>query len=861
MSGLVHSPAHASDLIDGLYGCTTGLRTTSIDLNQKYYQINDDVAFAGGSCIGAVVIPVGVTSISENAFAYSALSSITIPASVTSIGQSAFFSSALTSITIPASVTSIGESVFAKTSALQSIIIPASVISIGYQAFAQSALTSITIPASVTSIGDFAFDYAAALSTVTFALRDQDLSFGSNAFRQTAVTSITIPASVTSIGANAFYGAAALSTVTFAPRSQDLSFGAYAFAGSALTSITIPASVTSINANAFSGATALTSVTFAPVSQLNSIGDGAFEGTALTSITIPASVTSISSAAFFDALALSDITVDGANPNYSSADGVLFNKNSDTLILYLNGRSGTSYTVPSTVTNIGDAAFMVTALASITIPASVTSIGLYSFSFAAALSTVTFAPGSQLTSIGDGAFQLTALSSITIPASVTHIGNGAFAGSTQLSTVTFAPGSQLTSIKNGAFYGTALSSITIPASVMFMGDGAFADASSLTSVYFLGPAPFIGDEAFSGVANDAKAFVRSADNSGYELNPENEKWNNLIVVTGVYVVTYNTFGGSLVTAEGYGANIVTPISPTRNGYTFAGWSLTDGGSVITFPHTPASAGDITLYARWTANSNTVTFNSNYTGGASDTTQSITSDVATNLTLHSFSRTGYTFAGWTTNADSSGTSYTDTQSVTLTAGLTLYVRWTANSNTVTFKSNYTGGASDTTQSITTDVATNLTLPSFSRTGYTFAGWTTNADSSGTSYTDTQNVNLTAGLTLYAKWTVAPTTPTTPTTVAPLAAAVAPPAAAVVVASKNSYTAITLAKRVGVKVISPKAKVTMTVASSSKKNCAIVAAKLKTLKAGKCVVTFTVQEPKPAKGKQPKATKSVKTLDVK
>ena len=65
----------------------------------------------------------------------------------------------------------------------------------------------------------------------------------------------------------------------------------------------------------------------------------------------------------------------------------------------------------------------------------------------------------------------------------------------------------------------------------------------------------------------------------------------------------------------------------------------------------------------------------------------------------------------------------------------------------------------------------------------------------------------------------------------------------------------------KIVSPKAKVTMTVRSSSKKNCAIVAAKLKTLKAGKCVVTFTVQEPKPAKGKQPKATKSVKTLDVK
>lgn len=85
--------------------------------------------------------------------------------------------------------------------------------------------------------------------------------------------------------------------------------------------------------------------------------------------------------------------------------------------------------------------------------------------------------------------------------------------------------------------------------------------------------------------------------------------------------------------------------------------------------------------------------------------------------------------------------------------------------------------------------------------------------------------------------------------------------VTVTAKNLYTARTLAKRLGISVVSSNAKVTMTVASSSKKNCAVVAANLKALKAGNCVVTFTVQEPKPANGKQPKATKSIKTLVVK
>jgi len=83
----------------------------------------------------------------------------------------------------------------------------------------------------------------------------------------------------------------------------------------------------------------------------------------------------------------------------------------------------------------------------------------------------------------------------------------------------------------------------------------------------------------------------------------------------------------------------------------------------------------------------------------------------------------------------------------------------------------------------------------------------------------------------------------------------------VGRQRRNSAQTLAKRVGVEIISSKADVTMTVARSSKKNCAIAAAKLKALKAGTCVVTFTVQEPKPAKGKQPNASKSTKTLIVK
>ena len=79
-------------------------------------------------------------------------------------------------------------------------------------------------------------------------------------------------------------------------------------------------------------------------------------------------------------------------------------------------------------------------------------------------------------------------------------------------------------------------------------------------------------------------------------------------------------------------------------------------------------------------------------------------------------------------------------------------------------------------------------------------------------------------------------------------------------KKKYSAKALAKKVGVTIVSSKAKVTFKVAKSSSKICTKSGSKLKTLKAGNCVVTFTVQEPKPKKGKKPKATKTVKTLVV-
>jgi hypothetical protein len=157
----------------------------------------------------------------------------------------------------------------------------------------------------------------------------------------------------------------------------------------------------------------------------------------LTSIVIPNSVTSIGYRVFIECTNLTSITVDNANANYSSLDGVLFNKNKTTLILFPGGKGGSYTTIPNSVTSIGGYAFIgCTNLTSVVIPNSVTSIGDNAFRECTNLTSI--AIPNSVTIIGYNAFYLCAnLPSIAIPTSVTTIGNDAFLSSGLL-TVTIA---------------------------------------------------------------------------------------------------------------------------------------------------------------------------------------------------------------------------------------------------------------------------------------------------------------------------------------------------------------------------------------------------------------------------------------
>ncbi len=547
-------------------------------------------AFNGCTNLTSVTVSKGLRSMGIYTFSgCTSLTNIIIPNNVVDMGSYTFYNCvSLADVAIPMNITSFGWSVFGNCSALTNLTIPNGVTNIGPNAFSGcTGLANITIPSGIANIGNNIFSGCAGLTNVTISYGVTNL--GDSSFSDcSGLTSVTIPRSVTSLGPNAFSGCTNLESVYFAGnapslasentfenanqatvyyRAETTGWGS-SYAGrptmrwiihyesqfawqtneSTITitgyigadgDVIIPneingLAVSNIGNQAFVGRTNLTSILIP--TGITNLGAYAFQScTALANVTIPESVTTIGQSPFSGCTGLKTILVEAGNSNYSSLDGVLFNKDQRTLIQCPGGKTA-SYTIPTNVISIEANAFSYCAnLVNITIPNTVTNIGNSAFNSCTNLASIyfegnapTFAPDDlfsnashatvyyhpgmtgwlstfagrpamQLIGPNDGDFPWQQIGTtihivgyngprgtVTIPNEinglpVTSIEASAFYGNTNLMVVTIPNG--VTNIGPRAFFGCYnLMSVAIPRSVVTIGYSQFGRCIGLTNI-------------------------------------------------------------------------------------------------------------------------------------------------------------------------------------------------------------------------------------------------------------------------------------------------------------------------------------------------------------------------------------------
>lgn len=323
-------------------------------------------------------------------------------------------------------ITSIGRNAFHNCNEVTEVSLPAGLKKIGFAAFEGCRkLKNINLPDGLETIDDYAFSLCSALE------------------------SIVIPDSVTDLGGSVF-------------------FNCYN-----LVSANIPAGITELNVDLFWNCTKLNSITSIPES-VTKIGDSVFSGcSSITEITLPKGLQEIGYYVFENCSSLSDIKIDESNENYTTVDGVLYNKDKTLLIAYPIGNERTSFATPSTLTKIRS----------------------YPFTHSKNLKEVTLNEG--LKEVPHYAFYDSKIVSVNIPASVNEIVTSAFEKCTELQAVNFADGSNLESISYSAFSEcSSLKQIELPEGLKYIYSRAFQYCSKLSKVNIPTSVTKIGSSAF-----------------------------------------------------------------------------------------------------------------------------------------------------------------------------------------------------------------------------------------------------------------------------------------------------------------------------------------------------------------------------
>ncbi len=447
----------------------------------------DPYAFAGCTRLSAVDFgDYKVSYIGDYAFANTSIQNFTVPAG-TVLGESIFDGKDV-NITWDDSYTADGGAIYSGTTLVlapntidSTFKIKDNTTEIAPYAFASSTLDGVTmveIPATVTKIGEGAF---AGLGITEISIPAGVTEIAPHAFRASGLTSISIHSGIISIGESAFANCRSLTEVNLANASALQTIGSNAFSGTALTNVTVVASVKTMGDRVFANCQNLEEVR---LPSLTSLGEYTFTG-------CPELKT-----ASFGAQAT-------ASGTYTFCPGVTVNVLTG---VETAGRSSLTNVSLGGLTELGEGMFWYcTELEQIDLD-KVTKVGNGAFLRCSKLSSVTNLD--KLTDMGDAAFGLTALTELTLTSAQT-IGAEAFynVAATTLSVPA------LKSVGARAFYGIRISALQLPATLQSYQSGAFANAANLSTVTVDG-----GNELFFAENNVLYRVISGDKNGGiYEV--------------------------------------------------------------------------------------------------------------------------------------------------------------------------------------------------------------------------------------------------------------------------------------------------------------------------------------------------------
>lgn len=549
---------------------TLTIPSTVKDLNNQYTFNVTAIASAGSyTNVNAVVLPSTIKTINTNAFSNSQITTINIPAGTNDIKDGAFAQiENLTAITVDA-----GNS---KYTAEDGVLYETTSGNKYLKAYpVAKAGTTFTVPSGVYGVSTNGFQLAKNLTTINLPASIQDL-----------------PASPE---ANGFTSAKKLTAIKVDPANTNFkdedgvvltkdgkTLVAYPFARHGVANAayngplatmhpgevySIPTSVETIGKGAFAKAKEITAV---QLNNVKKISEGAFYSVRnLRNVELGASVETIENGAISDTPDLSRFTVDNNNPNYmADAEGVIYTKNQQELVLYPSGRAGEYSTLPTTKKVRNRSFYYAQKVTKVNFNSALENIDNDAFQTTTALTEITFAAPSSLKRIGTWVFVNSGLTKLELPASLKEIGSNAFNGNKNLKTVTVAANSQLESIGTYAFTENSnLESFTFEGSTALktIGQGAFSKDTKLASfdvsanVETIEKAAFDGTSSMKHVTFQAPAKIKKIKEAAFQNASALE---NIDLPEGLEEIQKDAFNKCTSLTEIGIPSTVTTIDPT-----------------------------------------------------------------------------------------------------------------------------------------------------------------------------------------------------------------------------------------------------------------------------------------------------------